>query len=293
MTSNPTTTAVRQQIIAMGSQLFEVGIFLPETAGVDANMLLRVWDQDTLPYSVPWLQRQNHDGRHIFIRPKGEHYLSLVDDLNADALAAMDRDGFHPAVVVETSPSNFQAWLKHPQQLDKQLSTATARALAERFGGDAGAADWRHFGRLSGFANRKPRYLDVATGLYPMVRLVEAEGKVYPRADDFLASVRRNLEEKLQARERFRLQTITLPIGLQRKTIDAFRSDPRYAGDGNRIDLAYAVYALSHGATEQEVAAAIRTRDLSKKGAQHRQQDYIERTIRKAGATLLEPSRGR
>jgi hypothetical protein len=126
-----------------------------------------------------------------------------------------------------------------------------------------------------------------------MARLVEAEGKVYPRADDFLASVRRSVEERLQAREGFRLQTITLPIGLQRKTIDAFRSDPRFAGDGNRIDLAYAVYALSHGATEQEIAAAIRTRDLSKKGAEHRQQDYIERTIRKAGANLLEPSRGR
>jgi hypothetical protein len=115
-------------------------------------MLLRVWDQDTLLRSVPWLQTQNHDGRHIFIRPKGEHNLSMVDDLTADAVAALDREGFHPAVVVETSPSNFQAWLKHPEQLDRQLSTATARALAERFRGDAGAADWRHFGRLSGFA---------------------------------------------------------------------------------------------------------------------------------------------
>jgi hypothetical protein len=203
----------------------------------------------------------------------------------------MHREGFHPTLVVETSPSNFQAWLKHPEQLDKQLSTATARTLAERFGGDTGAADWRHFGRLSGFANRKPKYQDVTTGLYPLVRLIEAEGKVYPQADHFLASVRRSVEERLRARERLRLQTITPPIGWQRKTIDSFRSDPRYAGDGNRIDLAYAVYALSHGATEEEVAAAIRTRDLSKKGAQHRQQDYVERTIRKAGTCLLEPSR--
>ena len=291
--TSATTTAVRRQIAAMGCELFEVGIFRPETAGIDASMLLRVWDPDTLLGSVPWLQRQNHNGRHIYIRPKGEHNLSLVDDLTADALAAMDCEGFHPAIVVETSPFNFQAWLKHPEPLDKQLSTATARTLAERFGGDVGAADWRHFGRLSGFANRKPKYQDVTTGLYPLVRLVEGEGKVYPRADHFLASVRRSVEERLQARERLRIQTIALPIGWQRKTIDSFRSDPRYAGDGNRIDLAYAVYALSHGAKEAEVAAAIRTRDLSKKGAEHRQQDYVERTIRKAGACLLELSRGR
>jgi len=287
------TTAVRQQIAAMGSKLFEVGVFRPETAGTDASMLLRVWDPDTVLRSVSWLQIQNHDGRHVYVRPKGEHNLSLVDDLTADAIAAMDRDGFRPALVVETSPFNFQAWLKHPEQLDKQLSTAAARALAERFGGDTGAADWRHFGRLSGFFNTKLRYQDITTGLYPLVRLIEREGKVYPRADHFLACVRRSVEERIQARERFRAQAITFPIGLQRKTIDTFRSDPRYAGDGNRIDLAYAVYALSHGATEAEVSAAIRTRDLSKKGAEHRQQDYVERTIRKAGACLLEPSRGR
>lgn len=39
--------------------------------------------------------------------------------------------------------------------------------------------------------------------------------------------------------------------------------------------------------------AGVRTRDLSTNGAEHRQQDYLERTIRKAGANLLEPSRGR
>jgi hypothetical protein len=293
MKTDASITAVSQQIGAMGCEMFEVGVFRAGTEGTDASMLLQVWDPYTLRHSVPWLKQQNHDGRHIYIRPNGEHNLSLVDDLTVDAVATMDREGFHPALVVETSPSNFQAWLKHPEQLDKQLSTATARALAERFGGDAGAADWRHFGRLSGFANRKTKYQDVTTGLYPLVRLIEAEGNVYPRADHFLASIRRSVEERLQARERLRLQAITPPIGWQRKTIDSFRSDPRYGGDGNRIDLAYAVYALSHGATEAEVKDAIRTRDLSKKGAEHRQQDYIERTIRKAGACLLEQSRGR
>jgi len=149
MTSGVTASVVCQQTAAMGCDLFEVGVFRPETPRTDANMLLRVWDLDTVLHSAPWLQLQNHAGRHIYIRPKGDHRLSLVDDLTADAVAAMHREGFDPALVVETSPSNFQAWLKHPEQLDKQLSTATARTLVERFGGDVGAADWRHFGRLS------------------------------------------------------------------------------------------------------------------------------------------------
>ena len=59
-----------------------------------------------------------------------------------------------------------------------------------------------------------------------------------------------------------------------------------YGGDGNRIDLAYAVYALAHGASENEVRSAIASRDLSKKGPESRQQAYVERTIRKACSTL-------
>lgn len=45
--------------------------------------------------------------------------------------------------------------------------------------------------------------------------------------------------------------------------------------------------------TLDAIGAAVRTRDLATNGAEYRQQDYIERTVRKAGADLLEPSRGR
>jgi hypothetical protein len=68
------------------------------------------------------------------------------------------------------------------------------------------------------------------------------------------------------------------------KTIEAFRADARYGGDGTRIDLAYAIYALSHKIPEAEIAAAIRSRDLSHKGNEHRQRDYVQRTIRKGMA---------
>ncbi len=51
-------------------------------------------DRDTLPRSTSWLQLQHRDGRHIYVRLKGEHNLSLVDDLAAEAVAAMDRYGF-------------------------------------------------------------------------------------------------------------------------------------------------------------------------------------------------------
>lgn len=70
------------------------------------------------------------------------------------------------------------------------------------------------------------------------------------------------------------------------KSIEEFRCDPRYGGDGTRIDLAFAVYAISHGVRAEQVEAAIRTRDLSHKGNEKRQTDYVERTIKKALAAV-------
>ena len=55
-----------------------------------------------------------------------------------------------------------------------------ARKLAEEFGGDRGAADWRHFGRLAGFTNRKEKYMNEG-GLFPFVRLIEASGLAIQR----------------------------------------------------------------------------------------------------------------
>jgi len=159
--------------------------------------------------------------------------------------------------------------------------------LAERFGGDRGAADWRHFGRLAGLTNRKAKYLDASTGLYPFVRLIEAGGEVYPEAERFLAGVISDLERRHAEREQLRQRAkavTTHPKHL--KTINAFRADDRYGGDGTRIDLAYAVYSLSHGATADDVEAAIRSRDLSHRGNERRQNDYIMRTIKKALTTI-------
>jgi hypothetical protein len=286
-TTSKTAVAVRQQIAAMGSELFEVGLYNPNAGAGESVMIPRVWDAGTIVRSVPWLRHQNREGRNIYIRPKGEHDLSLVDDLTKDAVSAMKQAGFSPAVVVETSPGNYQAWVKHPERLSKEVSTAAARRLAEEFGGDRGAADWRHFGRLAGFTNRKEKHRDTATGLYPFVRLVEAGGEVYPEGARFLAGVKSDLEQRRAEQERLRERAAAAaPVRPEHlKTVDVFRTDARYGGDGTRIDLAYAVYALSHGATTDAVEAAIRSRDLTHKGNERRQNDYVARTIKKALAT--------
>jgi hypothetical protein len=197
-------------------------------------------------------------------------------------------------LVVETSPGNFQAWLKHPERLPKDLGTAAARELAKQFGGDTGAADWRHFGRLAGFTNRKHKYVDPATGRFPFVRIMEATGKVYPEAERFLSGVQTRLEnereERRRSAERWTRSASQHDVDL--KPLDDFRCDPKYLGDNTRVDLAYAVYALSRGVAAEDVTAALRSRDLSHKGNERRQNEYIERTVQKALRAIEGVGRG-
>jgi hypothetical protein len=287
-----TAEVVEKQIQHMFSEVFEIGLFKPKDSKDDSapEMFLRTWDRDSLRRSIPWLRFQNMNGRNIFIRPKGEHQLSLIDDLKPDAIKTLKAEGFAPALVVQTSPGNLQAWLNHGRVLPKEISTAAARALAERFGGDAGAADWRHFGRLSGFSNRKEKYRQLG-GLYPFVRLVEANQTVYSRAREFTTELEQKLRAERSAAEERRQKVMRVtgqnpPARL--KTIDDFRTNPTYAADGNRVDLAFAVYAISHGVAEPEIRASIANRDLSHKGNERRQEEYIERTINKATQTVQQ-----
>jgi hypothetical protein len=60
-----------------------------------------------------------------------------------------------------------------------------------------------------------------------------------------------------------------------------------------KVGLAYALYALSRGASAEDAGAAIRSRDLSHKGTERRQEDYVERTIRKALALQRSQARER
>jgi hypothetical protein len=123
----------------------------------------------------------------------------------------------------------------------------------------------------------------------------EAAGAVYPEADRFLIGVRSAVEEERRVREQRRqtVQPSRMPSSTELKSIDSFRADPKYGGDGTRIDLAYAIYAASHGAGAAQIEAAIRSRDLSHKGREDRQAHYVERTIKKAFESARTQSRGR
>jgi hypothetical protein len=153
--------------------------------------------------------------------------------------------------------------------------------LASRFRGDLASADWRHYGRLAGFTNRKDKHRRT-DGTYPYVRLHEATGAVYSKAVTFLAEAK-----SLYEAEKSKLPP---PSSLRQsrmcrsnlKSIEDFRARPIYGGDHTGVDLAYAVYTLAHGVPENEGRNALGSRDLTHKGDRKRHEEYIDRTIEKA-----------
>jgi hypothetical protein len=268
---------VRAQLRAMGCERFDLGI----RRGTGEMILREGQGAIEIEGAIKWLRHENGKGAHIYIRPAATHSLSLIDDLTADAIDRMKAEGFEPAVVVETSPNNFQAWLNHGQVLEATMSTRAAKHLVERLGGDPSSADWRHFGRLAGFTNPKPER-QLPSGMHPFARLRSAKGRVYSQAAEFLAHIAENKRDQRetvkneQTRRRWRQ-------GVEVKALKEFHDDAIYAGDLHRADMAWAKHAASCGMTLDQIREnLLNGRDLSKKGNRKRQIEYAQRTARKA-----------
>ena len=126
-----TSEVVSQQIAAMGSKIFEVGLFRPDASDGDGRSCddsLGHGMSESLIRSIPWMRLQNLQGRNVYVRPHGEHDLTMVDDLKRDSIDRMVSTGFKPAVLVETSPGNFQAWLKHSRAAEARNSVLQLHA---------------------------------------------------------------------------------------------------------------------------------------------------------------------
>jgi single stranded DNA-binding protein len=271
---------VSHQLGAMACACFELGLLR-----ADGVMLLRApLTANQIEAQLTWLRRENARGAHIFVRPHGFSRLTLIDDLNEEALATMTVCGFAPALVVETSPGNFQAWVKHARALgSSRLSTVAARALATRFGGDLSSAASRHFGRLAGFTNQKFKRR-LASGMQPFVRLRQWSGCTFPAAEQFLVEVERLA---VCAQQEYQAHAYPGRRSGPLREVAEFHCNPRYGGDLHRADLAWACYAAVHGLGATEIAAALgAARDLSKKGAIRRQLAYANRTANKAISNL-------
>lgn len=110
MKNDRTLQAIGRQLKAMGCERFDIGV-RDATTG---QMMNREWSAAEVLQNTPWLKRMNAQGNDVYIRPAEQerHGLVLVDDLSEFDLDDMKAEGREPALVVETSPKNYQAWVK-------------------------------------------------------------------------------------------------------------------------------------------------------------------------------------
>ncbi len=296
--------AIQLQLMAMDADVYEVGVRIPKelTGEKYDKMLLRAGKTKDSPAVgltmgdvldekiLNWLGAENAKGHHIYIRPFGPSHLTLLDDLNAENLKKLTETGYTPACVVETSPGNFQAWLKHDQVLSTEEGTIAAKILAERFGGDPNSADWRHFGRLAGYTNPKEKYRQ-PNGRFPFSKLNFAlsQGKGYPKAQHIYSQVQQRIHEEqtlVQQAVQTR-QTFESRPQQQRKVYDYQHFANMYGAQGERhkADICYATHCLQRNVPEHEIRHTIRTQTLTSSfvnRSKRDQESYLDRTLSKA-----------
>lgn len=165
--------------------------------------------------------------------------------------------------------------------------TAVGKVLARRYAGDLNSIDWRHFGRLAGFTNRKPTYVN-ESGRYPYVLLRHAVQKVTPNASTILEDA-----ATILASEGEQAPAFAPSISLNDRSIEQikqrFRAElhglmGRYGQD---IDYSKADWMISRkllalGVQPDVLADVLRTTSpaiaIRKKG---HVEDYIQRTLEK------------
>jgi hypothetical protein len=280
-----TQIAVERMLTALDAPVYDLGVLsergmLPGLANLVASCVMS---------RIPLLKAHNARGAHIYIRPAGEHRYTVLDDLSAEAVEQLAADGFEPCSVVETSPGNFQAWLKHGDVYPAALSTLVAQTLARRYGADPNAADWRRFGRLPGFTNPKPRYKK-ENGLFPYVLLRSNSGIEFSAAARLRLEVTKlyQLNEQQREARAAQHQARSVPASGQPAysclSLERFRNAAKFHDRPAAADIAFCVAAISLRMPDDAIAAALDTNYLSSDPNPSRRAAYIRRTMTKARA---------
>lgn len=274
---------------------YEIGILTQS-----GKMLSRKGNAGDVLNLLPWLKKQNADGANIYIRPDAGKFnagLVLVDDLSYATLLALTKDGYTPSAVIETSPGNFQAWVRiadYYAEVPPGLATACAKHLARSYNADPNSADWKHFGRLAGFTNRKPKHAD-SNGRFPFVLCRSANHLVCESGPRLLMDLElRMAHEPMKRRAPDAPTDAAAYAAMFEQTRDVIAAARKIAQavlqkhasiDLSRVDFAVARELCLQRFSDDQIVEALRhsSQDLETRKQGH-VDDYLTRTVRKARA---------
>jgi len=250
---------------------------------------------------TPEMQRLQNRGENLYYTPLSErkHHV-LVDDLSAEKLARLERDGYKPAVVLESSPGNYQAIVtisKTASERDKDAANALSAQLNREYG-DPKLSGAIHPHRAPGYENRKPKH-QRQDGTFPQVQITSASGGECGKAQADLAAIAARLEAEARRAPTQRPVSqldasapapaagpaVAAAVAAYRKHHESVvRMQKGDSIDASRVDAMVAVRLRVTGHSEGAVAAAIQAVAPTTRTEQTGRdwQDYAQRTARYA-----------
>jgi hypothetical protein len=228
-----------------------------------------MWSPEMDKDYIPYLKAMNARGYHIFMTPDDEGCFLLLDDIPQTELGSQ-RDGERyraGRLVVETSPGNFQVWIK----ASRKLSNPEKRYWIRHFNSDTACDPNQRWGRCPGFRNNKPKYQK--NGRYPLSRLIWVDWKEVadvPKVD---------LPKAPETDNR-------IPAHPNRIKLDSghiCRGDYD-RGDESATDFSYVLALLRRGFGEDDITQRLLSErhDWKNHKGDRRQSAYINRTIKRA-----------
>lgn len=289
-----TLQAIRTQLAAMPNELYLIRLIHHPTRRAFPGE--RLWTAEQLGSAaiVRFLRVRNSEGCDVYVQPYADDhnagYILLdLDRAQPAAIATMRAHGHDPCVVLQTSPGHLQAWVHLScSPLEPAVATAAGKLLAAAYGGDPASTDWRHLGRLAGFANQKPARRTL-TGHAPWVKVVDTQAGLAPRAEALLQSARALASPPLPASSACSSWqdaagvTASLATEIYQGLIERWHIRERFPQpDWSIVDWWVARYLLGQRWAPAQVEAILRLASPEFPRHHGNPDDYLRRTIARA-----------
>jgi len=237
---------------------------------------------------MPGMLRLQQRGENIYYTPLSEnrHHI-LIDDMTRESLEKLYADGFRPAVVLESSPGNYQCVLTIPKLQsphDRDVGNRITERLNREYG-DKKLSGCIHPHRAPGFGNLKPKHRR-EDGSFPKVKLLKAEKRECAKALELSRRIEREYAEADKVRKAYHA-----PPAAPRAWRPGDAASAYYAHyenirkhmnveDFSRVDAMIALRLRATGHSQQTVAEAVREcgPSIREKNEGRNWQRYAERT---------------
>lgn len=225
-------------------------------------------------------------GENIYYTPLSEdrHHI-LIDDMTAESLVQLQKDGYKPAAVIESSPGNFQCVLTVPKfhcNFDREIANRLSSILNKRYG-DPKLSGAIHPHRAPGFENRKAKHQQ-SDGSFPVSLLRYAVKQECQKAVVEARRIEQELNRHRQAKSQLAPAYRPTPqMDAQSAYFAHFENIRAHLTieDFSRVDAMIALRMRANGHSEGEVIEVIREcAPAIREGAAKRRnwEKYAERT---------------